>query len=180
MMNLKQFLQIGLVATMIGVSAIGQATDGTVGVTSTGTMALSVTVPTIVVIKNVIDPAPATFNGSTAVTFNTSVCVGSNNAAGGYTIQADSATGGAGSPFQLTDTVTNVAYNVAWANSSGAASGTAFANSGAVQNFAAGPVSNIGCAATNATVLITVPAANLQAAPASTYLDTLSLTVAPL
>jgi len=154
------------------------AADGTPGTTSTGTMALSVIVPNIIVIRDVADPAPATFDGVTDVDFTDSVCVGTNGAAG-YSITATSANG-TGGAFQLTDGTNTVNYNVAWANSSGATSGTAFGTSGATQNYGAGPVSNIACAATNATAVITVPAANLQAVPAATYTDTLSLTVAPL
>lgn len=179
MMNLKKISQSGLMAASIGVTAFALAADGVPGATSTGTMALSVSVPNIVVIRNVADPAPAAFDGATDVTFNDNVCVGTNSATG-YAITATSTNGGVGGPFFLTDTVTNVSYNVAWANSSGAVAGTAFALSDDTQNYAAGPIDNLACATTNATVLITVPAANLLGAPASTYTDTLSLTVAPL
>lgn len=178
MRNLKQLSRLGLMAAMIGVTISTQAADGTPGATSTGTMALSVTVPNIVVIRDVTDPAPAIFDGSTDVDFTDSVCVGTNGAAG-YNVTATS-TNTVSTNFELTDGTDVVQYNVAWANSSGAVAGTAFGNSGLTQNFAAGPVSNIGCAATNATVVITVPAANLQAVPASTYLDSLELLVAPL
>ncbi|MEJ2451608.1 MAG: hypothetical protein P8047_13200 [Gammaproteobacteria bacterium] len=178
MKNLKQISQIGLMASLMGVAAFAQAANGTAGTTSTGTMNLSVIVPKIVVIKNVTSPAAVTFNGSTAVNLSSSLCVGTN--ATGYTITATSTNAAAGAPFILSDGTNTVAYNVAWATSAGATTGTAFGSSGATQSYATGPVSNIACAANNATAVITVPAANLQTAPASTYSDTLSLTVAPL
>jgi len=179
MMNLKRISHFGLMTALIGVTAIAQAANGSAGTTSNGTLPLSVTVPNIIVIKNVTNPAAATFDGSTDVNFTTSVCVGTNGAAG-YTITATSTSGGVGGAFTLTDGINNVGYNVAWSNTSGAVSGTAFGTSGVMQNYAAGPVANIACAANNATAVITVPAANLQTVPASTYTDTLNLTVAPL
>lgn len=180
MKNLKQILQIGLIPALIGVAALAQATDGVPGANSTGTMALSVTVPNIIVIKNVVDPAAVTFTGSADVNFTTSVCVGTNGAAG-YTITASSAYG-VGGPFALSDATAthSVAYNVAWAATAGATTGTAFSTSGTTQTFSTGPVSNLSCATNDATAVITVPAANLQLVPAGTYTDTLSLTVAPL
>jgi hypothetical protein len=178
MKNLKQLSQLGLMAALIGMTAAALATDGTPGATSTGTLSLSVTVPNIIVIRDVTDPAPANFDGSTDIDFSDSVCVGTNGAAG-YTITATSVNT-TSTNFELVNGTDTVQYNVAWANSSGATSGTAFGTSGATQNFNAGPVSNIGCATTNATAVITVPAANLQAVPAQTYTDTLNLTVAPL
>lgn len=178
-MMLKAIYRFGLTAALIGVTAFAQAADGIPGSNSTGTMALTVNVPAIIVIRDVADPAAANFDGSTDVDFTDSVCVGTNGAAG-YSVTATSNNGGVGGPFQLSDTTNTVDYNVAWANTSGAVAGTAFGTSGAIQNYASGPVSNIACGATNATVVITVPAANLQTVPANTYTDTLSLTVAPL
>ncbi|MEJ2452441.1 MAG: hypothetical protein P8047_17590 [Gammaproteobacteria bacterium] len=177
-MNLKKISQISLITTLIGITAFAQAANGNAGTSSTGTMNLSVTVPKIVVIKNITSPAAVTFNGSTDVNLSSSLCVGTN--ATGYTITATSTNAAAGAPFVLSDGTNTVAYNVAWATSAGATTGTAFGSSGATQSYSTGPVSNIACSANNATAVITVPAANLQAASASTYTDTLSLTVAPL
>lgn len=179
MLNLKRISQLGLMTTLIGVTVFAQAANGAPGANSTGTLPLSVTVPNIIVIRNVPNPAPATFDGSTDVNFTSSVCVGTNGAAG-YTVTATSTSGGLGGAFTLTDGTNNVGYNVAWSNTSGAVSGTAFGTSGVTLNYAAGPVSNISCATNNATVVITVPAVNLQTVPASTYSDTLNLIVAPL
>lgn len=181
MKNLKQISQFGLLATLIGVTAYVQAADGTPGMSSTGTMQLQVNVPNIIVLSNVADPAPADFDGHTDVIFTDSVCVGSNGATA-YSITATSNVNP--TSFELSDTGTGggttVPYNVAWANSTGAGSGTALTSS-VTQDFLSGPVDNIGCTGgTNATVLITVPAASLQLVPAASYTDVLSLTVAPL
>lgn len=178
MKNLKQISQIGLMAALIGVTALAQAANGTAGTTSTGTMALSVTVPKIIVITNVPVPGAATFNGSTDVNLSGSLCVGTNSV--GYTITATS-TNSVASLFTLSDGTNTVNYNVAWSNAAGATTGgTAFGFSGTSINYAAGPVANLACGTNNASVIITVPAANLQAVPASTYTDTLSLLVSPL
>ena len=171
--------RILLSAALLGMAMGAHAVDGTPGATSTGTMQIQVTVPQIVVIRNIQDPNTGTFDGTTDVSLNDNVCVGSNTANNGYSITATS-TNGAGGNFQLNGATDTVLYNVAWADQAGQTSGTAL-TSGTVQNFAnptAG--SNIACAADNATVVITVPAANLQAVTADTYTDTLTLTVAPL
>jgi hypothetical protein len=181
MMNLKKIIQIGLITTLVSVTAFSQAaSNGSVAATSTGSMNLSVTVPKMIVITGITDPAAATFSGSD-VSLNSSLCVGTNSSAG-YTVTATSNTAGTGGNFLLTDgaaTPTTVAYNVAWAFSAGVTTGgTAFGSSGATLT-SSGSVSNIGCALPDASVIITVPAANLQTVTANTYIDTLTLTVAP-
>ncbi|MEJ2393123.1 MAG: hypothetical protein P8019_17265 [Gammaproteobacteria bacterium] len=180
MLILKKIIQIGLIPTLIGVIAFAQAaTNGTIGANSTGSMNLSVTVPKIIVITNITDPAAATFNGTNPVNLSGSLCVGTNSAAG-YSITATSANPGSSNTFNLSDGTNPVPYNVAWATTAGATTGgTAFGSSGATLTFAGGSVPNIACSADNASVVISVPAANLQAVPASIYTDTLTLYVQP-
>ena len=155
------------------------ATQGTIGATSTGTVGISATVPGRAQISGLTDIAFGTADPSTAASKSENVCVWSNTSGKGYQITATGS--GAANAFTLTDGTNLLAYSVAWAATSGQTSGTALATGTALTGQTT-TASNPTCASgptSTASLIVSMSAANLQAAVASTYNGTLTLVVAP-
>jgi len=161
----------------LGTTASWAATQGAVGGNSTGTLDITVDVNDEVRISNLTD-INGTFDGSNDVVGSSDACV-YRNGSGQYNITASG--DGAGNAFTLTDGViaTPIPYSVEFDDGTGAVGLTAgVTDTGKV---GADPASDT-CATTgsnNATVFVTVAAADLLPAPASTYVGTLTLVVAP-
>ena len=153
------------------------------------TLASGVAIPAhaAIVIRDVTDPPPTFWNwGSGDIVITDSVCVGTDQSgflARWYRIGAWGT--GAGGSFFLQGPAPAagdvLSYTVQWAWSAGQTSGTnlppltwqiAFMN----------PSLDLNCqtAGVNATVIVTIPQADLLAAPAGVYTGTLYLIVAPL
>lgn len=152
------------------------ATQGTTGGNSTGTLDISVDVNDEVRISNLTD-ITGVFDGTNDVVGSSSACV-YRNGTGLYNITA---TGdGAGNAFTLTDGViaTPIPYAVDYNDGSGAIPLTAGVTS---SGMSGADQSSDTCATTgnNATISVTVAAADLLPAPAATYVGTLTLVVAP-
>jgi hypothetical protein len=156
------------------------ATQGTQGATSTGTVAISASVPSRVRITGLVDVAFTNQDPSTAASNAQNVCVWSNTATKGYSVTATgSGTAGA---FTLTNGSTTVPYSVQWNESSAQTSGSALTsgtagtglNSTATHNqCAAGP-------AASASLIVGIASADLSGMEAaSNYTGTLTLVVAP-
>lgn len=140
-----------------------------------------------IVIRDVLDPPPTVWPwGSGDIVISDSVCVGTDQPGFFARIYRIRATGsGSGGSFflqgpspALTDTLS---YTVQWNNQANQSSGTNL--TAGVQQFAfMNPKLNLACATAgvNATVIVTIPQADLLAAPAGDYEGTLYLTVAPL
>jgi hypothetical protein len=111
---------------MVAALPAGQATaatDGSLGATSTGTVAISASVPTRARISGLSDVAFTNQDPSTAAASAQDVCVWSNTTTKAYTITATGS--GTASAFTLTNGSGTVPYSVEWAGTSGATSGTA-------------------------------------------------------
>jgi hypothetical protein len=178
-MNLSR-VGITLAVAVFGAAAAGMAnaaTDGNLGATSQGTLTISLTIDPLVQISDLDDITLPTFTGTGPVSGSDDVCVYSNN--GGFDITATGS--GASSAFTLAGTGTNtIPYSVAWANSSGATSGTSMSTSVPLDNQVATFTGGADCGGgTNTTVLVTVGAADLNVAPTDTYAGILTLMVAP-
>ncbi len=155
------------------------STQGTLGATSTGSVAISATVPARAQISGLTDIAFGTVNPAVAASQAENVCVWSNTSGKGYQITATGS--GASNAFTLTDGTNLLTYSVAWAATANQTSGTALAT-GAASATLASTATNPTCASgptSTASLVVSMTTGNLQAAVASTYNGTLTLVVAP-
>ena len=152
------------------------AVQGTTGGNSTGSLDMSVQVNDEVRISNLTDIVAA-FDGTNDVVGTSSACV-YRNGTGLYNLTA--AGDGAASAFSLTDGViaTPIPYAVGFNDGGG---DTAVTTGVTLTGLTGADQASDTCATTgnNATITVTVTAADLLPAPASTYLGTLTLLVAP-
>ena len=156
------------------------ATQGTLGATSTGTVAISASVPNRARITGLSDVSLVNQDPNTAFSGAQDVCVWSNTATKGYTITASGS--GAANAFTLANGALTVPYSVQWSATSGATTGTALtaatASAGLVstatqQTCSSGPLKS----ASLIVNLGTTDLGSMQAA--TTYTGTLTLLVAP-
>ena len=180
---MKNFIKTtALVTGMIATSGLMAATDGTLGVTSTGTLEIEVEVEDVVMISGLSDILISFDNTGTGdLTGSSTACI-YRNGAGTYSVEA---TGdGTANAFTInngTATPTVIAYTVAWDDAvAGTATspvtvGTTLTN----QSGANTTETDCNTGGANAFVEITVPRASLAAAPSGTYNGTLTLEIAP-
>lgn len=158
----------------------GAATQGTMGSTSTGSVAISASVPGRVQLSGLSDVSFTNQDPSTAASNAQNVCVWSNTSTRGYNVTATGS--GTGNAFTLANGAQTVAYNVQWAGSTGQSTGTALASGTALTGLTS-TATNAGCTAgpaTTASLIVSIPAANLQSMQSSlSYTGTLTLVVAP-
>lgn len=169
-----------ILASALGSSPAMAASQGSLGATSTGSVAISASVPNRARITGLTDVAFTNQDPSTAATNAQNVCVWSNTATKEYTITATGS--GASSAFTLSNGTTTVPYSVEWAASSGQTSGTALATGTASaaltstatqQSCASGP-------AASASLVVGITTTNLGTMSAgSSYTGTLTLLVTP-
>ncbi|MEM7082790.1 MAG: hypothetical protein AAF465_08650 [Pseudomonadota bacterium] len=152
------------------------ATQGAVGGNSTGTLDISVDVDDEVRISNLTD-ITGSFDGTNDVTGSSNACV-YRNGTGLYNITASG--DGAANAFTLTDGViaSPIPYSVEFNDGSGP---TALSTGVTASGMTGADQGSDTCATTgnNATISVTVAAADLLPAPAATYVGTLTLVVAP-
>lgn len=156
------------------------ATDGTLGATSTGSVAITASVPSRARISGLADVDFTNQDPAIPATDAQDVCVWSNTATGAYTITATGS--GASSAFTLSDGTTTVPYSVEWAASAGATSGTAL-TAGAASGTLTSTAANHGCTSgpsATASLVIGVTSADLSSMSAgASYTGTLTLLVTP-
>lgn len=161
-------------------TAASAATDGSLGATSTGTVNVSASVPNRVELSGLTDVAFTNQDPASAASKAQSVCVWSNTSTGGYHVTATGS--GTGSAFTLASGSLTVPYSVQWSGTSGQTTGTALTSGTALTGLtstAVNPTCSTG-AATTASLIVNIAAADLQSMQASTsYTGTLTLVVAP-
>ena len=156
------------------------ATQGSIGLTSTGSVAISATVLQRAQITGLTDIAFGSLDPAVAATASQSDCVWSNTAGKGYTITATgSGTGGA---FTIANGAATVPYSVQWAATASQTSGTALTTgtaSGSLVTTATTPGCTAG-PATTSSLIVSIAAAGLQTmVAAANYTGTLTLVVQP-
>ena len=168
---------VGLLASAPSAEA---ATQGSLGSTSTGTLAVSVSVPNRVQLTGLTDIAFTNQDPSVAASSAENLCVWSNSSTRGYNVDATGS--GAGGAFTLANASLTVPYSAQWAASSGAASGTALTAGTALTGLTS-TATNATCsagAASTASLIVKIAASDLQSMQAATsYTGTLTLVVAP-
>ena len=170
------------VALLSGLPA-GQATaatDGSLGATSTGTVAISASVPTRTRITGLSDVAFSNQDPGSPAASAQDVCVWSNTTTKAYTITATGS--GTASAFTLTNGSGTVPYSVEWSDTSGATSGTALV-AGTASAAQASAATNQICAsgpAASASLVVKMATADLGTMTGgSNYTGTLTLLVTP-
>ncbi len=162
----------GLGAFIAGTTATA-ATDGTLGLTSTGTTDISIIKGDTAQITGLVDMAMAPWtNGDPAPVDSSPACVYTST--GGYQVTPTSANG-AGLQFRMADGLNFLVYDVNWNDGTGNTN----LNNGQVLTGRAGSTV-VGCGGgTNATVQVNVTVGNIASAPVGNYADTLTLLIAP-
>lgn len=160
------------VGFLLSSAPLQAATDGTLGATSTGSVTVSVAIPTRAKITGLTDLAIGTYAGPSKSASDT-LCVYSNT--NGYSIKATSGNGT--SSFLMKNGTDTVSYAVEWDDGSGL---TALTHDTAKTGRATGG-SDVNCSGgDNATLKVTVSDSDIGAAiAAATYTDTLTLLVTP-
>ena len=128
------------------------ATQGTIGSTSTGSLGLALTIPSLVRITQVDDIALGNWTGAGALQGADSLCVFSTTRR--YRVTATGS--GAGGAFELAGGATVLPYAVQWRDVAGATSGAAMTAGTALNGQASATNSTICGGGTNATVIVIV------------------------
>lgn len=166
---------IALGGALAAVATSGFAvTQGNLGFTSTGDVDIFLTVNDEVRINNLAD-IPLSFSGAD-VTGSSDACVYRN---GGTTYEITATGDGALNAFTLTNGVDTVAYSVSYNDGT---TTTAMGTGTAVpaDNAETTDDNCAGVGGSNATISVTVTAANAASLPQDTYAGTLTLLVAPI
>lgn len=165
--------------TLILAANTAQATDGSLGTTSTGTSDLRVTIADLVRITNVGNLDFGSYSGSGALDANDNVCIYRNIPAATYRVTASANEGS----FVVKSGADSIAYSVFWNHATGTTGETAVSYSSptATQTGANNTSEDCGGGASlNANFHVHFDASPLQAAPAGIYTGTLVLFVEPV
>jgi hypothetical protein len=156
------------------------ATQGTLGATSTGSIAISASVPSRARISGLTDVAFTNQDPATAASNAQNVCVWSNTATKAYTITATGS--GTASAFTLTNGTNTVPYSVEWAASINQTTGSSL-TTGSASSSLTSTATNQSCASgptASASLIVGISTANLGTMNAgSSYTGTLTLLVTP-
>ena len=161
-----------MVAALSAGSALA-ASDGLLGLNSTGTSLLSITKGDQAQITGIADIAmPAWTTGSPAPAGSTTACVFTTT--GAYQVTTSSANT-TGTNYRLFDGALNyIVYTVQWNDGGGA---VAMTGSTTLTSQTGSTI--LGCGGTNATVAVDITNPVMIAAPVGVYADTLTVLIAP-
>lgn len=167
-------LAVGFAAT----APANAATQGSIGSTSSGSVAITATVPNRALITNLADVTFTNADPSVAATNSQGPCVWSNTSTRNYTVTATGS--GTSNAFTIASGSSVIPYSVGWANSAGASSLNSLV-AGSASSAVASNATNISCGGSgNSTLKVTIAASDLQDMIATqTYTGTLTLVVTP-
>ena len=178
---LKKALYLLLIGLFFPFGALA-ATDGTLGATSTGTLAISLTINSAIQVSEMDD---LTFSFTPGVdtgpiTDNSTFCVYTNNGTGNYATTVTSANA-TGTTFRVKDAGTNfITYTAEWDEDIALASPTTLQSGVQLTSITGADQANTDCLTTDvAAFRVTFADAALQAAASGTYTDTVTAIVAP-
>ncbi|MCR9095360.1 MAG: hypothetical protein NXI30_14160 [bacterium] len=165
---------VGLGALLLSTTAQA-ATDGTLGLTSTGTTDISIIKGDTAQITGLQDIVLAPWTAGDAPPVGSSpACVYTST--GSYQMTATSANG-AGTTFRLTDGTNFIDYSVQWNDGVGGL--TAAANGTPLAGLTGDAVSTNCGGATPATVQVNITNGQMNGAPEGSYGDTLTVLITP-
>jgi spore coat protein U-like protein len=171
--SLLRTLALGAALTVLPSFAAHAATQGTLGSTSTGSVVINATIPNLVKLSKLNNIPLGTFTG-TALAGSTTACVFSNT--GNYGVTATSTNPGTGNTFRMTDGTNFIPYTISWNDGGGA---DVLASSVALTTQS-GTSTDVDCSGgTNTTVSVALSAAQIGAAPAGNFTDTVTIVVVP-
>lgn len=148
------------------------ATQGTLGATSTGDLAVEITIDGMVSITSIDDITLNPATTSVAAGGTTDVCVYSNNSTGLYGITATSDNPVAGA-FNAADGANLLPYTVKWG-------ATTLASGTKLSSLTGADSSDPTCGgSSNVTLSVTFAPADMQAVNAAVYTDTITLLLEP-
>ena len=164
-------------AALLAPKPVLSATQGTPGATSTGSVDVNVTVPSLARISALNDISLGPWSGTGGMSGGDDLCVWTTT--GGYNVTATGS--GAAGAFTLASGLNTLAYTVQWADVAGAVSGSAVTSGVALigQTAAATTTDCNGGVSLDATVLVDIAEAALAGAADGAYTGTLTLVVAP-
>ncbi len=180
MMQASPLQTIMLLGAALFGSAASAATQGSLGATSTGSIAISLSVAGRVQITGLGDVSFVAVSPDAAATSAQNVCVWSNTATRGYSVTASGS--GAGNAFELSGPANTTPYAVAWSDAAGQTAGTPLGAGAALSGLrssATSPDCGNGGAASSSLIVTVEPAALQAAQPDTTYTGALNLLVAP-
>lgn len=155
------------------------ALDGSLGTTSSGQVAVSITIPALVQISELtpITLAPTSFGS--AVSGNTTACIYSNVTAGEYFVTATSANATTGT-FNVKSGANLIAYSAYWNNAQAATPTTSLTSGAKTAGITNGSTTSLTCNGTpNANFNVSFNATQVAGAPSGTYTDTVTLLITP-
>ncbi len=156
------------------------ATQGSMGATSSGSIAITLSVAGRVKIGGLSDVAFVAVLPDAAAIVAQNVCVWSNTATRGYSVTASGS--GPGAAFELAAASQAAPYSVAWNDASGQAAGTPLAPGAALSGLtsdAASPDCSAGGGASSRLTVQVEPAVLQAVLPDTTYAGALNLLVTP-
>ena len=173
-------LSAACVAAMLADGAALAATQGSLGSSSTGSIAIGASVPNRVQISGLTDVSFANHDPATPALDAQDLCVWSNTATRGYNVTATGS--GSGNAFTLASGAQSVPYSVEWAGTSGQSSGTGLTSGSALTGLTSS-ATNATCSTgpgSTASLIVKIATPDLQSMQAATnYTGTLTLLVAP-
>lgn len=162
-------------------SLLMAATNGSLGATSTGTVNVSITIPSLVQITGLNDITLSS-TSSYPATGNTSACIYSNVASplGSYYVTATSLNT-SGTDFRVQDGATDyIVYSAYWNNTSAATPTTALTSGTKTAQQTGGSAVSLTCGGgANANFNISFSASQVEGAPAATYSDVVTILITP-
>ncbi|PIQ43017.1 MAG: hypothetical protein COV52_07510 [Gammaproteobacteria bacterium CG11_big_fil_rev_8_21_14_0_20_46_22] len=149
------------------------ATDGSLGSTSQGSLDISAQIAQLAKITALSDINLGIFSGSALSGSATNICVFSNTASNGYSVDLTTSTSG----LTISDGTNSAAFTATWNDGSGGGATSLAYNTPLTGQTGS---SSLTCASGNkATFAVNVPAANMESLPAGSYSTTATLEVTP-
>jgi hypothetical protein len=174
------FLLVLFLLISLCIGTTYSATDGTLGATSSGSVEISLTIPTLVRITDVQNLDLGTFTGSGDLSANDSVCIYTNLEAGTYKITASG--DGTGGAFEVKNgSNVTLPYLVFWNDQPSPSGGIALDSGTASATQGGADTNSQTCSVlgNNANFMVRIVEAVLQGAVPDVYTGTLSLVIEP-
>ncbi len=179
MKNSIKVLLLAATGSLFSTGALA-ASDGTLGTTSTGTTDISLIVPALVSITNLVDINLGTYAGTGTETGNTDACI-FRNGAGNYTVTATTNKGdfriSSGSGGTASEDIDFDAY---WNDVSGTTGRAALTYNTALTTQTGANTAALNCGGSdNANFSVEIAEADMQTKVPNTYTATVTIVIAP-
>ena len=173
---------LGTAVFLLSVSQAYAASDGTVGLTSTGSSTLSLTIPEFVVISGMADFGFGSWNGTSALDLDDDVIISGNDDQASPTYKVNIVGNGAAGAFTMARSApaapgATIAYTVEFNDATG--TGGVSVTKGVDVTAQSGINGTLDSTNENANIRVQISLAALQAAPYGTYGGTLTIVVTP-